>query len=468
MNPAGIPSEEKAADLQPQDSSSEERGAGFWAWPVILLATVVIGFGPLIFPQAQQASVEDAQRSQLALLQLQARVAIGVAPLNPAQAATELEQLESWATTDRNAAALALVHAFISPDEKGRGKAAEILEQRKEAAGSAPVFLSRIRRGIDNGVSEEERGRFRRELGWFSQLFAEKGTPEKFPNGDAIRAQGLIMALSIGVLALVAFVAFLTGCVLAVLALVNRRQGKLSFAFSFGARPARVFLESFAIFLAGMALSNLGAWMVHWLFQPVGMGLTVILALWWPVCRGWRWREVRRSLGWHRGRGFFREIGAGFVGYLGMLPIVGAGILCTLLLSLAMGAIHAQEAGDAIGAAPDPVTHPVVGLMLGGLRAKVFVLVLGAVLAPLLEETFFRGAFFRALRSRWGLVFSGLLSGLIFAALHPQGVVAIPALTAMGFGFACIREWRDSLIAPMTAHAINNGLLIGMLAMALQ
>jgi membrane protease YdiL (CAAX protease family) len=114
------------------------------------------------------------------------------------------------------------------------------------------------------------------------------------------------------------------------------------------------------------------------------------------------------------------------------------------------------------------VSHPAVGWMLGGLPVKLFVFVLGAVLAPLVEETFFRGALFRALRTRRGLVFSGLLSGLIFAALHPQGVLAIPALTAMGFGFACIREWRDSLIAPMTAHAINNGLLIGALSLAVQ
>ena len=45
--------------------------------------------------------------------------------------------------------------------------------------------------------------------------------------------------------------------------------------------------------------------------------------------------------------------------------------------------------------------------------------------------------------------------------------MAIPALTMMGVGFSCIREWRDSLIAPVTAHAINNGLLVGGLALAL-
>jgi membrane protease YdiL (CAAX protease family) len=52
---------------------------------------------------------------------------------------------------------------------------------------------------------------------------------------------------------------------------------------------------------------------------------------------------------------------------------------------------------------------------------------------------------------------------LIFAALHPQGFLAIPALASIGMGFSLLREWRDSLIAPMVAHAINNGILVGML-----
>ena len=460
--------EENTSDQPPSALPPEDRGAGFRAWPVILAATALIGFGPLIFPQARQESDADDQRSLLALLQLQARLAIGVAPFHPDQARAELVQLESWAHTDCNAAALALVHGFVSPDERGREKAAAILDRRRESEDSDPAFLEKVRQGIDHGVNDEERLRFRRVLGWFSQLFPEEGKPGEFPNGDAIRTRGTLLAMVIGVGVIAAIVGFIAGCALLAVALVKRRQGHFSLAFSSGVRPGRVFLESFAIFLAGMALADIGAWMVHWSLQPAGLGLSLIAALWWPVRRGWSWRETRRSLGWHRGRGIFREIGAGFAGYLGMLPVVGIGILGTLLLSLAMGLLKAQEAVGGVESATEPVSHPAVGWMLGGPVAKLLVLLLGAVLAPLMEETFFRGALFRALRSRWNLVVSGLVSGLIFAALHPQGVLAVPALTAMGFGFACIREWRDSLIAPMTAHAINNGLLIGTLSLFVQ
>ena len=79
----------------------------------------------------------------------------------------------------------------------------------------------------------------------------------------------------------------------------------------------------------------------------------------------------------------------------------------------------------------------------------------------------FRGALYHNLRSRWGIVGSGFISGLIFATIHPQGLLAIPALTAMGFGFALIREWRGTLIASMTAHSLHNGILITTLIVAL-
>ena len=98
---------------------------------------------------------------------------------------------------------------------------------------------------------------------------------------------------------------------------------------------------------------------------------------------------------------------------------------------------------------------------------KLFCLLLAAVLAPLLEETLFRGALHRYLRGRLGFFLSALITGVIFAGLHPQGWLAIPALGSIGIGFSLLREWRDSLIAPTVAHAINNGLLITVVWLAL-
>ena len=83
------------------------------------------------------------------------------------------------------------------------------------------------------------------------------------------------------------------------------------------------------------------------------------------------------------------------------------------------------------------------------------------------EETFFRGALFHHLRGRFTAVFSALTTALLFAAIHPQGWVAIPALASLGFVFAMLREWRGSLIAPIVAHAINNGFIMTLLVLAI-
>ena len=72
----------------------------------------------------------------------------------------------------------------------------------------------------------------------------------------------------------------------------------------------------------------------------------------------------------------------------------------------------------------------------------------------------FRGLFYRYLRARLSVVAAALVTGFVFAAVHPQGWTAIPALMAIGAWLAVLREWRGSIIAPMTAHALHNGVLV--------
>jgi membrane protease YdiL (CAAX protease family) len=48
----------------------------------------------------------------------------------------------------------------------------------------------------------------------------------------------------------------------------------------------------------------------------------------------------------------------------------------------------------------------------------------------------------------------------IFAVIHPQGILFVPVLMSLAFGFALAREWRDSLIPGMVAHGLSNGLIM--------
>jgi hypothetical protein len=99
------------------------------------------------------------------------------------------------------------------------------------------------------------------------------------------------------------------------------------------------------------------------------------------------------------------------------------------------------------------------------------VLLIGAVAAPVVEETMFRGVLYRHLRDAsrglgvaLSIVIAVTVNGLIFAVIHPQGLVAIPALFALATAFTLAREWRGSLLPSMIMHAINNGLVLGMLS----
>jgi membrane protease YdiL (CAAX protease family) len=184
--------------------------------------------------------------------------------------------------------------------------------------------------------------------------------------------------------------------------------------------------------------------------HPLGL-----IVLCWPLLRGVPPRAMLADVGLHQGEGILREIGAGFLGYLGKWPLFLLGLVSTALLS------HWSTRGSAPG-------HPVLQELVGAsAKDRIAILITVTAFAPLLEEVLFRGLLFRHLRSNEllsratsGPVGASLISALVFAAVHPQGVLAGPSLLAEGFALAMIRDWRGSLIACVTAHAIHNAVLM--------
>jgi membrane protease YdiL (CAAX protease family) len=66
------------------------------------------------------------------------------------------------------------------------------------------------------------------------------------------------------------------------------------------------------------------------------------------------------------------------------------------------------------------------------------------------------------------IVLSGLVSAFIFAVIHPQGWVAIPALMSLALAFVILREWRGTLIPCMIVHGISNFLVMSMVILVLR
>ena len=88
--------------------------------------------------------------------------------------------------------------------------------------------------------------------------------------------------------------------------------------------------------------------------------------------------------------------------------------------------------------------------------------VLICVLAPVVEEIFFRGFMFGTFVRRMPVVWAALLDGVVFGLGHaPAAPIQLIALGVFGVGL-CLLYWRTQSIIPcMALHALNNSITFG-------
>lgn len=310
-------------------------------------------------------------------------------------------------------------------------------------------------------VTDAERERLLSELGWFGALaLAPPGQASELRDETIGAAQ---RAASLSLLAMGAGLAVaLAGLTLLIVFAVLLLKGRLS---SFDATPGNgaVYVETFAVWLLlFLILSILGA---VWpgpqsavLATLIAMGGS-LSALAWPALRGVPWREVCADLGWTRGRGLAIELLAGLGGYaMAVALLVAALMVMTPLLS---GVANGAEPG---GIRAHPAAEWVVDADWWRL-APLFLL--ACVMAPILEETVFRGLLYRHLREAtgglpaWGSVlFSAVVTGALFAILHPQDLLAVPFIMGIALALAFMREWRNTLLPSMIGHAVSNAVTL--------
>ena len=115
--------------------------------------------------------------------------------------------------------------------------------------------------------------------------------------------------------------------------------------------------------------------------------------------------------------------------------------------------------------------HPIIiEIANGGWQVRVLIISLAAIAAPIVEETIFRGVLYRQLRTSSrtfnhaiSIFGSVLIVSFLFAAIHPQGWIAIPALMGIAIGMNLMREWRGTVIPSMVVHGVSNGLVTSMM-----
>jgi uncharacterized protein len=98
-----------------------------------------------------------------------------------------------------------------------------------------------------------------------------------------------------------------------------------------------------------------------------------------------------------------------------------------------------------------------------GLIAAGFMVI---CVAPVAEEFFYRGFFYRALRSRWSVFVAAAIDGLLFGFIHydfsdAEALLIVPPLAALGFMFCLVYERTGSLYPVIGLHAFNNSIAYG-------
>jgi CAAX protease family protein len=88
--------------------------------------------------------------------------------------------------------------------------------------------------------------------------------------------------------------------------------------------------------------------------------------------------------------------------------------------------------------------------------------------APAAEEFFFRGFFYRALRTRYVPLAAAAIDGGVFGIIHGVGgsnaLLVVPPLAVLGFVFCLVYEQTGSIFPTIALHAFNNAIAYGVQA----
>ena len=87
-------------------------------------------------------------------------------------------------------------------------------------------------------------------------------------------------------------------------------------------------------------------------------------------------------------------------------------------------------------------------------------LLAGVVVAPIVEEVFFRGFVFAGLRNRYEWKKAAVISSALFALTHLQLTAFIP-IFILGYIFSVLYQRSNSIVPAILMHILTNGLALG-------
>lgn len=143
-----------------------------------------------------------------------------------------------------------------------------------------------------------------------------------------------------------------------------------------------------------------------------------------------------------------RNIFYGVSGYVAVIPlIIIIGIIVYILLNI-------------LKLRPPP--QPIVGLFLAEENVRLLFIssVIAAIFGPIIEEIFFRGVMYNAVKGKLGIFWAIFITSVLFSFLHTHAMsyflVGFIPIAILGAVLAYLYEKTGSLVPSITLHILNN------------
>ena len=176
-----------------------------------------------------------------------------------------------------------------------------------------------------------------------------------------------------------------------------------------------------------------------WAIDP---GLVVVLGTLILLIPAWYFSIYKYNLSWAA------------LGLRGFKP-AAVGVGCGLMLvSLFINLIYATLLGFF-----DLQIQPDIGAVFNSTQFPLILLIGGAVVAPFVEEVFFRGFIFPGLRNRWSWQVAAVLSAGLFSLAHIIPTSFLP-IFILGLIFAFLYQISGSIWPSVFMHMLTNSVAL--------
>ena len=149
-------------------------------------------------------------------------------------------------------------------------------------------------------------------------------------------------------------------------------------------------------------------------------------------------------------KGIFKGILTGIVSYVALVPILFFTVLAVIILASLIKY--------------KPPTEPLIELFLNEKRSKllIYLTLFVSIAGPAIEEVFFRGFLYKALKKKISARWAILVSALLFSTLHTNVVGFFP-IFFLGILLAYLYEKTGSLEPSITVHIIHNSSVLAII-----